>query len=109
MEHIFVETDKIKEDLCVKFFQLLGKLQDVEYERRKLRKASYKLIMHTMPIGRDRLQRLLNCIGRNWLYFKIQYGWMLNVSNITMGVDWSKRFYYKGQWAYYFWVEYYKN
>lgn len=109
MEHLFVETDKIKEDLCVKFFQLLGKLQDEEYERCKLRKASYKLIMRTMPIGRDRLQRLLNCIGKNWIYFKIQYGWMLNVSNIVMGIDWSKRFDYRGTPAYHFWVEYYKN
>ena len=107
MEYMFVETDKIKEDLCVKFFRLLEKLQDEQYEKYKIRKASYKLIMRTMPIGRDRLQKLLNCIGKNWLYFKIQYGWMLNVSNIVMSVDWSQRPYYKGQPAYHLWVENY--
>ena len=107
MEYKFVEYERIKETLCVEFFQLLEKLQEREYERVHLRKVCFKLIMRTRPRGKERLQRLLDCIDRNWLYFKIKYGWMLNVSNIVMSVDWSQRPYYKGHPAYHLWVENY--
>ena len=100
--HTFIEHNRIKEPLCLSFFETVLRLQ---VEAGPHGHVSYKDIMPTMHIGRERLQRVLDCIGRNWLYFKIEKGYMLTVSNIVMSVDWSKRFTYRGTPAYHFKVE----
>ena len=100
--HTFVEYNRIKEPLCLSFFETVLRLQVDDSPHGHV---SYKDIMPTMHIGRERLQRVLDCIGRNWLYFKIEKGYMLTVSNIVMSVDWSRRFTYRGEPAYHFKVE----
>lgn len=67
--------------------------------------VSYKRLMPAMRIGRNRLQRVLNCIEENVFYFKVKHGYVLTVSNITSGVDKSKRFMYWGAPAYYFHID----
>ena len=100
--HTFAAYGRIKEPLCLSFFETVLRLQ---VEAGLHGHVSYKDIMPAMHIGRERLQRVLDCIGRNWLYFKIEKGYMLTVSNIVMGVDWSRRFMYRGTSAYHFKVE----
>jgi len=104
--HTFAAYGRIKEPLCLSFFETVLRLQ-VEAGPHRL--VSYKDIMPEMHISRERLQRVLDCIGRNWLYFKIEKGYMLTVSNIVMSVDWSRRFMYRGAPAYHFKVEKFKK
>lgn len=101
----FQEHGGIKEDLCLQFFQTVLHLQEKALETKGFDKTSYKEIMPAMHIGRERFQRLLDCIGRNDIHFKNKYGWRLSVSNIVASIDWSRRFTYKGKYAYHFHIE----
>lgn len=100
MKYKFIEYERIKEPLCLELFKTC-----ITYQREDKHQAftgiSYKELMKRMHIGRDRLQRTLNCIHHNWLYFKIECGYMVEVHNITSGVDWSKRFFYDKKPFYY--------
>jgi hypothetical protein len=104
LHHEYVEIEKIKENTCVEFFQVCEMLQN----RTIFQKTSYKEIMPIMHISKARLQRVLNAIDRNWIYFKIERGYMLEVSNIVMSIDWSKRVYYQGKPAFHFRVKRYQ-
>ncbi len=96
MKHEFIEYERIKEPLCLEFFNTI-----IDFQREDKHQAftgiSYKELMRRMHIGRNRLQRLLNCVRRNWIYFKIEHGYMVEVHNIVSSIDWSKRFIYDGQ------------
>ena len=96
MIHEFTEYERIKEPLCLEFFKTVIAFQR-EDKHQDFTGISYKELMKRMHIGRDRLQRLLNCVHRNWVYFKLERGYMVEVHNITSGVDWSRRFFYDGQ------------
>lgn len=104
--HTFIEYERIKEALCLQFFETCLQIQEEFGEHSKV---SYKVIMPRMHIGRERFQKLLDCIGRNWVYFKIEKGYILEVSNIVMSVDWSRRFTYRGYPAYHFVVHRFKT
>ena len=106
MTHEYIEVEKIKEELCMKFFQTCEELQE---NMGPCNRVSYKEIMPAMHISKERLQRVLNAIARNWLFFKIERDYMLEVSNIVMSIDWSKRVYYQGKTAYHFKVNRYKK
>jgi len=103
--HEYIEVERIKEELCIKFFQTCENLQ----KKKKIDRAGYKDIMPVMHITKARLQKILNAIERNWVYFKIERGYMLEVSNIVMSIDWSKRVFYMGKPAFHFRVTRYKN
>jgi hypothetical protein len=103
--HTYTEIDNIKEDLCIKFFESVFELQ----KNNDIKKASYKEIMPYMHIGKDRFQRLLNAISRNWIYFKLEKGYKITGSNIVSSIDWSKRFYLYNAPVYHFRVEKYHN
>lgn len=99
MEIDFIEYDNIKEDLCVKVIEhIYQKVQDKNYSF-----TGYKCkdILKDLHIGPNRFQRILNCIYRNWIYFKIVYGYVITVSNIVMTVDGSRRYKYGNDWAYF--------
>jgi len=104
----FVEYERIKEPLCLELFKTC-----IAYQREDKWKAftgiNYKELMKRMHIGRDRLQRLLNCIKRNWLYFKIEHGYIVEVHNIVQTIDWSKRFIYDGKPFYHIKINIYYN
>lgn len=100
--HTFSEYARVKEPLCLSFFETCLRLQEKKGAHTRV---SYKDIMPAMHIGRDRLQRVLDCIARNRVYFKIKKGFVLEVSNIVMSVDWSRRFDYMGRPAYHFMVK----
>ena len=100
--HTFHEVGRIKEPICLVFFETCARLQAACTEPIPI--VSYKILMKEMHIGRDRLQRLLDCVGENELYFKVERKYILEVSNIVIGVDWGKRFIYKGRPAYNFHV-----
>lgn len=108
MIHEFVEHERIKEPLCLEFFKTIIAFQR-EDKHQDFTGISYKELMKRMHIGRDRLQRLLNCVHRNWVYFKLERGYMVEVHNITSGVDWSRRFFYDGQPFYHIKINLYKN
>ena len=109
MIHEYIETDRIKENLCMKFFKTCEELQKTSMNGKLIGRVSYKEIMPAMHISKERLQRVLNSIDRNWIYFKIEKGYTLEVSNIVMSVDWSKRVYYQDKPAYHFKIERYKT
>lgn len=108
MEYHFIEHERIKEPLCLEFFKAC-----IAYQREDRHKAftgiSYKELMQRMHIGRERLQRLFNCIGRNWLYFKIEHGYMIEAHNIVSSIDWSRRFIIFGKPFYYIKINMYHN
>lgn len=108
MEYHFVEYERIKEPLCLEFFKTC-----IAYQREDRQQAftgiSYKELMRRMHIGRERLQRLCDCIGRNWFYFKIEHGYMIEAHNIVSSVDWSKRFVIFGEPFYYIKINMYYN
>jgi len=95
----FVEYDRIKEDLCIKVLEhIYQKVQDDNYSF-----TGYKCkdTLKDLHIGPDRFQRIFNCIYRNWVYFKIKYGYVVTVSNIVMSVDGSRRYKFGNYWAYF--------
>ena len=95
----FIEYDRIKENLCIKVLEHVhNKVQDDMYSF-----TGYKCrdILKDLHIGKDRFQRILNCIYRNWIYFKITYGYQVTVSNIVMSVDGSRRYKFGNDWAYF--------
>lgn len=99
MEIDFVEYDTIKEDLCIKVIEhIYQKIQDNKYSF-----TGYKCkdILKDLHIGPNRFQRILNCIYRNWVYFKIKHGYIITVSNIVMTVDDSRRYKFGNDWAYF--------
>lgn len=99
----YIETEKIKESLCIEYFEACLKLQeDCPYNHKIV---SYKEVMPYMHIGRDRLQRVLNAITRNKIYFKLKRGYTIIGTNISSGVDWSKRFMLFDKPVYHFHVE----
>ena len=109
MIHEFVEYERIKEPLCLEFFKTCIGFQR-EDKHQDFTGISYKELMKRMHIGRDRLQRLLNCVHRNWVYFKLEHGYMVEVHNIVSSVDWSRRFFYDGQPFYHIKINlYYKT
>lgn len=110
--HIFQETERIKEPLCIQFFETCIKLQNKKRKYYITNKTlsfpvSYKELMKEMHIGRERFQRLLNCVERNEIYFKLEKGFIINTSNIVSSIDWSKRFIYKKSPIYHIKIERY--
>lgn len=106
MLHEFVEFERIKEPLCLELFRTCIAYQS-EDKQKAFTGINYKELMKRMHIGRDRLQRLLNCIKRNWLYFKIEHGYMVEVHNIVQSIDWSERFIYDGKPFYHIKINFY--
>ena len=95
----FIEYDRIKENLCIKVLEhVYNKVQDEMYSFTGYRCRD---ILKDLHIGQDRFQRILNCIYRNWIYFKVIYGYQVTVSNIVMSVDGSRRYKFGNDWAYY--------
>lgn len=109
MKHEFIEHEKIKEPLCLELFKTCMAYQS-ENKWNAFTGISYKELMRRMHIGRDGLQHLLNCIKRNWLYFKIEHGYMVEVHNIVQTIEKSKRFVYDGKPFYHIKIKsYYRN
>ena len=99
MEIDFIEYDMIKEDLCIKVIEhIYQKAQDDKYSF-----TGYKCkdILKDLHIGTNRFQRILNCIYRNWVYFKIKYVYIITVANIVMTVDGSRRYKFGNDWTYF--------
>lgn len=102
----YINENKIKESLCIEFFEACLKLQENQpYKKYKI--VSYREVMPYMHIGRDRLQRVLDSITRNKIYFKLK-GYRIYGSNIVSSIDWSKRFTLFGEPVYHFHVEKYE-
>lgn len=109
--HQFEIVDGIKKELCLKFIETYFRLAEEspyhsEFEQERI---SYKQLMPAMHIGRERFQRLLNSISRNRIYIKLELGYEIIGSNISSGVDWSRRFKLYGEPVYHFCIKKFKS
>lgn len=102
--HKFQIVDKIKEELCLRFINTYYLI----FNESGWSKISYKEMMREMHIGRIKFQHILNSISVNRMYIKIELGYIISGSNITSGVDRSKRFLLYGEPVYHFEIKKFK-